>query len=393
MTTLETIGLFSNLTSLNCNGSCCNTTEVPEISGKTIYDDILRGLEYIDIFLLPTCLILGVGGNFITFIVLNNKTFSNWTSKYFLVALSLSDNLLLLTQPFNKPVVMNLFGRDYRALSKVGCKLYFWFFKNGKMTSSWFVVLLCAERFVAVKYPFRVKSLFCKRNGLIAIAAVYIVQGVYNGAWSWAHNILEDGRCYPDGFNKNDPEAAILFRNMLIAGCCLYSFVPIAIMVTLTPMIIASLQRRAKKRQEMTRNQGKDIVIVKITTMLLSIVITYIVCVAPVTLLHLLSFFQGVKSFGNNPKPFLIFRNVSQILEQLNYTINFFVYVVANRRFRGGVVELFGCKKLSRSGSSYNSTSSILKERVSTISRPHRSVTLDYVTSGSIKKPNDNSGW
>ncbi|CAG2196572.1 unnamed protein product [Mytilus edulis] len=367
MTALESIGPLSNLTSFNCNGSCSNTTEVPETSGKNIYDDILLGLEYIDIFLLPTCLILGVGGNFITLIVLNNKTFSSWTSKYFLVALSLSDNLLLLSQPFNKPVVMNLFGRDYRALSKVGCKLYFWFFKNGKMTSSWFVVLLCAERFVAVKYPFRVKSLFCKRNGLIVIAAVYIVQGVYNGAWSWAHNILEDGRCYPDGFNKNDPDASILFRNMLIA-------------------------EESEKRQEMTRNQGKDIEIARITTMLLSIVITYIVCVAPVTLLHLLSFFQGVKSFGNNPKPFLIFRNVSQTLEQLNYTINFFVYVFANRRFRGGVAELFGFKRLSSSGSTFNTTSNILKGRVSTISRPHRSVISDSVTSSSIKNPFDNSG-
>ncbi|CAC5378892.1 unnamed protein product [Mytilus coruscus] len=391
MTTLESIGPLSDLTTFNCNGSCSNTTEVPEISGKNIYDDVLLGLQYIDIFLLPTCLILGVGGNFITLVVLNNKAFLNWTSKYFLVALSLSDNLLLLTQPLNKPVVMNLFGRDYRALSNLGCKLYFWFFKNGKMTSSWFVVLLCAERFVAVKYPFKVKLLFCKRNCLIAIASVYIVQGVYNGVWSWAHNILEDGRCYPDGFDKNDPEATILFRNMLIAGCCLYSFVPIAIMVTLTPMIISSLKTRAKKRQKMTRSQGKDIEIIRITTMLLSIVITYIVCVAPVTVLHMLSFFQGVKSFGNNPKPFLIFRNVSQMLEQLNYTINFFVYVVANRRFRGGVVELFGLKKSSRSGSRSGSTSGILKGRVSTISKPHRSITSDYASSSSIKKSFDNS--
>lgn len=322
------------------NSSLITTTE--GIPVHTVYDDVLVGLNYLDMLLLPTCLILGVSGNFITLLVMNTKYFANWTSRYFLIALAISDNLLLLTQPLNKSIVMKLFGRDLRALSNLGCRLYFWFFKNGKMTSSWFVVLLCLERFVAVKFPFKVKTVFCVRNNIIAIVAVYIIIGVYNGVWSWAHNILADGKCYPDGINESDPTEVALFRNMLIGGCSLYSFLPICIMVVVTPMIISSMVKHTKKRQKMsTKGSKKNKELVRISTMLLSIVITYIIFVLPVTILHVSSAFLGIKSFGNNSKQFQIYLNISQMLEQLNYTINFFLYVVSNRRFRETVVKLF----------------------------------------------------
>lgn len=327
---------------LTMTGNWTGNLTADATSEHTVYDDVLVGLKYLDTVLLPTCLLLGVSGNFITLFVMNTKYFSDWTSRYFLMALAISDNLLLMTQPLNKSIVMDLFGRDLRALSDLGCKLYFWFFKNGKMTSSWFVVLLCLERFVAVKFPFRVKMLFCVRNNIIAIVSVYVIIGVYNGVWSWAHNILADGRCYPDGINESDPNEVALFRNLLIGGCSLYSFLPICIMAVVTPMIISSMIKHSRRRQKMTLKDGRrGTELIRISTMLLTIVITYIIFVLPVTILHVSSAFLGIKSFGNNSKPFQIYLTVSQMLEQLNYTINFFLYVVSNRRFREAVVKLF----------------------------------------------------
>lgn len=372
---------FNTTLFTTCNASCANTVR----SQHTIYDDVLSGLKYINIFLLPTCLVFGVMGNFVTMVVMNTKSLSTLTSKYFLIALAISDNILLLTQPFNQLIVISMFGQDVRALSNIGCKLYFWFFKNGKMTSSWFVVFLCIERFVAVQFPFKVKSVFCKRNCLIGVTVVYLVMAVYNGVWSWAHNIMPDGYCYPDGFDKTDTDDAILFRNMLIVGCLLYSIVPIFIMATITPMIIAKLGRRSRLRRKLTHSTGKELELVRASTMLLSIVITYIICVAPVTALHLISFFSGFHAFGNNPKPFLIFRDMSQILEQLNYTVNFFIYVASNRQFRQSVVRLFN---LQKSPCCTPSSKSRVPEvgRKSTSSKMRNACTSDYVSSSSFSR-------
>lgn len=353
MTTME--NLVSNVsdvvlnatTSTMCNGSCM--TPVSQPAGRTIYDDVLDGLEYVNIAMLPTCLVLGVLGNMITLIIMNTKAFSSLTSRYFLMSLAVSDCILLLTQPFNKIIVIKYFQRDFRALSDAGCKIYFWLFKSGKMTSSWFVVFLCLERFTAVQFPFRFKTVFRKRNCLIAVAIVYSVMAIFNGAWAYASKITNDGICHPDEYDKADPSAVALFNAMLTAGSCLYSLIPIIILVTVTPVIIINLVRRSYARKKMAENKGKDMDIIRITSMLLAVAITYVLLVAPVTVMHNVAFYLGMHAFGENPKPFLIYRDVSQILEQLNYTINFFLYVASNRQFRIGVVQLLhlnSCKCL-----------------------------------------------
>lgn len=340
--------VINTTTSTVCNGSCM-TTPVPQPAGRTIYDDVLDGLEYVNIAMLPTCLVLGVLGNMITLIIMNRKAFSSLTSRYFLMSLAVSDCILLLTQPFNKIFVIKYFQRDFRALSDAGCKIYFWLFKSGKMTSSWFVVFLCLERFTAVQFPFRVRTVFCKRNCLIAVAIVYSVMAIFNGAWAYASKITNDGICHPDDYDKANPAAVALFRAMLTAGSCLYSLIPIIILVTVTPVIIINLVRRSYARKKMTQNKGKDMDITRITSMLLAVAITYVLLVAPVTVMHNVAFYLGMNAFGENPKPFLIYRDVSQILEQLNYTINFFLYVASNRQFRNEVVQLLhldSCKCL-----------------------------------------------
>ncbi|CAC5418763.1 unnamed protein product [Mytilus coruscus] len=351
-----------------CNGTC-QRTESPAISPRTVYDDVLEGLEYVNIILLPTCLVVGVFGNLITIFIMNSKAFSKMGSRFFLIALAVSDATLLLAQPFNKMFVYELFGRDLRALSEVGCKLFFWFFRTGKMTSSWFVVYLCLERFTAVLFPFKVKIFFSKRNCLIAIAAVYFVIGGFNAGWTYCSKIDSKGVCNPDSFDRKDSQAVTLYRSMLTAGSSLYSLIPIIIIVTVTPIILVSLVRRSEARKKLTKTKGNSSDLTRATTMLVSVMVTYVLFVTPITALHNIAFYIGVDAFGQNTKKFLIFRDVSQILEQLNYTVNFFLYVCSSRPFRAGVSEILRLEKLfdglqrltSRSRSTDSKTTSITK--------------------------------
>jgi hypothetical protein len=65
-------------------------------------------------------------------------------------------------------------GRDIRAISSFGYKLSLWFFRTGKMMSSWVVVCFCVERFVAVLFLSKVKILFSKRRRYVIIAIIAI---------------------------------------------------------------------------------------------------------------------------------------------------------------------------------------------------------------------------
>lgn len=83
------------------------------------------------------------------------------------------------------------------------------------------------------------------------------------------------------------------------------------------------------------------------TTMLVAIMVIYVLFVTPIIALHNIAFYIGVNAFGEKTKRFLLFRDVAHILEQLNYTMNFFLCVCLSRQFRTGVSSLLQHKKIA----------------------------------------------
>ncbi|OWF40664.1 C-C chemokine receptor type 1-like [Mizuhopecten yessoensis] len=373
-------------TTWNCT-TCPNiTTEEPIIAEEEdVLLKVLKVLQHANYFLLPMFLLLGLAGNTLTIIIMTTGRYAHLTSRLILIALAVSDTVLLLTQPLNKIFVIEMTGVDLRALSDAGCKIYFVMFKTGKMTSSWFVVLLCFERFVAVWFPLRAKMICTQRNTILSIVMVYIFIGAYNSVWSRWSTIV-DGKCHPDVYNSTDPAERIEFGRFLIAGCCLYSFIPSVLMFILTPLIIKKLLDHKKRRRSMTGNKNKEKE-ARITAMLLGIVIAYTILILPVTFLHLISFLQGVRAFGQNPNGFLIFRDVTQILEQVNYAINFFLYVTTSQQFRSGLMDLLCCRTFSISSSS--SMSSSQKTKYSSQRKLYGSSYASY-SSGNSETENGN---
>lgn len=114
----------------NCSNELCNNSTSGDIA-ETLRTAI-DVLSYINYFLLPLLLVLGLTGNTLTIIIMQTKRFTHLTSRIFLIALALSDSVLLLTQPFNKNFILTLFQTDLRALSNVGCKAFSLFSKLPK---------------------------------------------------------------------------------------------------------------------------------------------------------------------------------------------------------------------------------------------------------------------
>lgn len=81
--------------------------------------------------------------------------------------------------------------------------------------------------------------------------------------------------------------------------------------------------------------------------MLVAVMVIYVLFVTPITALHNIAFYIGVNAFGEKTKRFLLFRDVAHILEQLNYTMNFFLCVCLSRQFRTGVSSLLQHKKIA----------------------------------------------
>ncbi|KAH3842959.1 hypothetical protein DPMN_116465 [Dreissena polymorpha] len=323
---------------------------VPDANAPDNMQELIDVFQIIGYIIQPLILVVGVAGNILTLVTMMFSRFKDLTSRYIILFLALSDTALLLTQPLNKFWIIKLIGIDLRALSTLSCKIFFVIFRSAKMTSSWLVVLLCVERYVAVIFPLRAKSILRKHYIVVAIALDYVIITTYNSVWHFSSGI-QGGICKPD--------LPSLQQSVFVTiGVTFYSFIPTIILLVLTPHIVFRLFRHAKMRQalkgnlssatnsSMSANKKQITKTLKASVMVIGVLISYGILIIPISTVHIYSFTAGFSAFDANSVAFFIFREISQILEQINYAINFFFYVVCSRQFRQRLNEILHCSPL-----------------------------------------------
>ena len=225
-----------------------NTTVEPELDPEMV--ELFEKLNQVQLIVTPTLMLLGITGNLMIIITVSGQHFVQLSTKYTLKALAVSDSILLLTNVFNQHFTRSVFGCDVRALSRFSCKLFFVAYRVGKMSASWFIVLVAVERFVAVLFPFHVRIITTKRNIVIAIACIYIYNIVISGIWTVSSDVI-NSTCLPDAIT---PENASIHKIFVIIGGLSYSLVPILILLFITPPIVYKLLVQRRRRQELTHN-------------------------------------------------------------------------------------------------------------------------------------------
>ena len=291
-------------------------------------------------------LVLGLFGNLMTINVMNRKHFHRLTSSLILTSLSVSDTVLIIMLPFNKKFFLAVLPVDPRSLPSASCKTFYWFWRTAKITSSWLVVLISLERFIAVWLPLRAQVINSKKNMIIRIVLIYLIIGSFNGAWGVVADVL-DTVCKPN--LPSGPEYIEAAKWMIIAGTLIYSIIPACIVLILNILIVIQLTIQRQKRKYMTETPNTD-QLAKTTTMLMTVSMAFIVFVVPISIAHCFTMFLGESIFTSTNPTVVFLREVAQTLEQLNYSINFFLYVLSSERFRQQVKEILcGSKgKLSR---------------------------------------------
>ena len=121
----------------------------------------------------------------------------------------------------------------------------------------------------------------------------------------------------------------------------------------LTPCIVVKMFQQNQKRLIMAGpvyNTVKDDG--RVTAVLFGVVILLtsydIIFVLPITVLHNAAYELKISAFASNDEGFNLFKEVSQLLEQLNYSLNFFLYVMTSYRFRSVFRDFFTCRNRHR---------------------------------------------
>ena len=294
---------------------------------------------------LPLILVIGLFGNIITVSVMQRKSFEKHLFRYMLTALAVSDSILVVLAPFNKLFVMEWLGFDFRSYSQLTCKTFFFFWRNAKMTSSWFIVLVSIERFIAVWFPFKSRQLITKKFLLFSILCNYLGTVTFNTIWIYMTDSVIDGRCQVNKSKSGDVEMEQFF---VILGTSLYSVIPSMLIVCLNSLTVKKVIDQKKALKKLTDNSSKSNETSKITLMLVCNSIVFVILVVPVTLMHCYALFTGSSDLYTSSEPVTAtLREVTQTLEQLNYAINFILYSTCSSTFRHEALATFACLRNS----------------------------------------------
>lgn len=323
-------------------------------------DGLPSVIVYINYVFLPVSIIVVTIGNILTILVMRTERYIGSPSSYLLILLSVTDLVVILSQPFKQLPFIDLVGIDVRAFNDITCKLYIMIRRLSKMTSSWAVVGLCIERFIAVWFPLKAKLLITKRAVSVYIVTVLVVIIIYTSVWSYASKVV-NGRCNPDVYDYTDPTERTRFGIMLQGGTAIYSNVPTILLVTLTSLIVIKLSKHKKKRKRMTSiRRASPQQDAKITAMLIGIVISFVILILPITFLHNRAFLKQQTVYSEKSSGFNLFKEIAQLMEKLNYCLNFFLYIMTSKQFRESIGQIlfFRCSQKYKKREENSSTRS-----------------------------------
>ena len=289
--------------------------------------------RYVSYVVLPILLITGICGSIVTISVMLAKEFRSMCVSVFLIALALSDTVVIFVSTLNKHPVRSLMGVDVRSFDVTGCRVFFWAYRTSKMMSSWIVVFICVERFIAVYFPLRSKTICTKRMVYISIAVTLLIFGAYNAFRAWLDTSIVQGTCVPNSIHRTGSVTVV--GSVLLLSLSTYAIVPAVIMIVLNSFTVTSLWRSSRKVHAQSASQNTSCKMAsRMTAMVLATNAAFVLLVMPISIAHLVSFFRQDNLFESKDPTIVVFREITLNFEQLNYSINVFLYVLCNKRFR-----------------------------------------------------------
>ena len=301
--------------------------------------------------IMGTLIVVGVIGNSLTFVVFWKGNFKSSTSFLFL-SLSLIDPALLLGAfwYYTMREFVNYTGwlQGYSRLYPYLGVYLFPTILLAKTAAIWVVVLVAVNRYVIVCLPLRAPQLCTLSKVKIQLAVVLIAAVLYN-----IPTFAERRVAYYTYMSNNDTlsvayedftmfgEVRLFYRVYDTIFLLIFLLVlPIPTLSVITIRLIKAMKAHRRMQLEMqSRSQQND---GGVTFALVIVVIVFIVCQVPTFVLYALNEVLPSDAFDCGSVMFY-FGGIVDLLITLNSSINFFIYIVANKTFRGVLVEkVFG---------------------------------------------------
>ena len=218
--------------------------------------------------------------------------------------------------------------------------------------STLLVVLISIERMIAVAFPLKVRSLVTKSRMIAAVVMCYIIPFAFAAGLppQYTYTFIQ-GRPYiaQTKFAKDNADTLKIYNEYFLVITLRY--IPVILVIIFNTVIIVLFKQGRKFQQKSTVMTDRDSARLqeqrKLTRMLLSVALVFLVCLLPGDIVLLISGINTKFSFfGTYHNFFLVISDVSLLFEIINSSINFIIYMLLNKLFYGTCKSLFSkcCK-------------------------------------------------
>ena len=327
------------------NTTWCNLTRDGEIDDKAAYENFYLSAQFITgLICYPVVCLFGLTGNILSIIVLSQRKMRTSTNAY-LVALAIADSIKLVND-FCYFLVIFLLNVDPPSGNKAYVYLYpyaHFIFNMAVCVTAWLTVSVTAERYIMVCHATRARGVCSILRARVLSAAVFGSMSLLAvpsalryrtvNIWDNVTNTVTVDLSLTDLWqDRHFVKGYTWVQNLL------RSVIPLIVLGVLNTMIIQALRKTRSTKKKLASRQ-------RITLMLISVVVVFLVCVTPDAIM---STFFG---FGYYEANYLVrgIREITDLLLSVNSAVNFVLYCSFNRVFRAHFLTLF-CTRCSGSG-------------------------------------------
>ncbi|CAF3706809.1 unnamed protein product [Rotaria sp. Silwood1] len=310
--------------------------------------DLNDGLDYILLFRLivwgyvgMVLSLFGIVGNIITILVLISPSMRTTSTNIYLTALSCSNILFLL-----------IFIPSYSMRYLLGYRLYmtnqppFAFeilltrlpttpvYSTILLSIIYLTIAVSMDRLILVKFPLKAKRILTQRTTLITILLIYTFSIVYCiPYWLEQRYVPELKRCQLTDIGKKIHKYTRIY--IYIPVVYLIPFVTLTcINVTIIQNLIAKKRRKKSLIGKANKKQQADY---HITLMLVTVIIVFVLCQLPLSILNAWYAIDPQGSLHN-----LLFESLNSIgilLMVCNTSTNFLLYCFFGQKFRQTLIQ------------------------------------------------------
>ena len=299
-------------------------------------------------YLVPIVVSWGILGNIFNIVVLRNPNMRSSTNVY-LMALACCDSMYLM---FSLSLsFLHCSNQEQSALA-------FYYIPYGRVASDlfgntavWLTVSFTLERYIGVCHPMKGKAWCTVGKAKIAALITFLVCIVNTVPEIFEMKIIRSDtefsamryECRYTEFAETKSYQIGYYWWYVT----LFTFLPLVLLSIFNSLLIRSVWKANKKRKLMSNtrvlgeNQKQNSEQQKVTTMLITVVLIFIVCQLPQAVLLVYRSYLKAKGIPHPADTLRIAGNICNLLVQVNSSVNFLLYSYFSSKFRRTFKKLF----------------------------------------------------